>query len=185
MVYKHKGGKYFDYENEQEIEAIWKKLFEWGFRFVVQSKYNNLQSKFNSNFNNQNNKIKDIYFNSDYEKISLGIGIEFLLKANVLKSGFVVHKINNQESTNKICELKEENEIDYNHMLSFEYIKNHLAEFCIKTEEKTIKTLELIQKWRNGIIHQANGPQGEDSKQWVEIQNTFVLLNNQLVEENE
>ena len=183
MAYNHKGEKYFDYENPEEVKQTWKKLFEWGFRFIVQSKYHSFQSRISSIFPGGDRTIRDLHFDMDYEKISLGIGMEFLLKANTLKNGYVIHKINGYAMIKQISSLTTSDEIHYGKMLSLEYFKNHLLDFDITTEKNTFQTLELIQEWRNGIIHQARGrPGGENGAQWLAIQNTFALLNNQLVE---
>ncbi len=164
MTYQEQGDKYFDYDTPADVARIRNNLYEWEFRFVVKSGHNSINKKFNKIIESVSKPIFEMQFDDDIDKVYLGIGFEFLLKALVLEKGFVVHKVDSFESIKQISDLTNADKVHFGKMISLEYIKNHLDDFGIDSEDKTFDTLESVRNWRNRIIHQ-EGSGEENSSQ--------------------
>ena len=182
MIYKFKGDKFFDYKNPKDVDKIKSKFHKYSIYLIDESNYISVNKRLKNLIPKPKETFNELFYRQYLEKIKLGIGFEFLLKALFLKNGYIIHKVNGSSEPKKINTLKETDIVHYTHTISFENLKNKIS-FIVPNDSKKHKTtLSLIQNWRNGLIHQINGPRSENNAQWIDIQNTFAELHNMLIE---
>ena len=182
MAYKFKGDKFFDYENPEEVKKIKSKFHEYGIKLIYESNYTSPNKRLKNFIPKPKETFNELFYRHHMEKIKLGIGFEFLLRALFLKNGYIIHWVGNSTKPNKVNTLKDIDTINYNKNVSFENLRNKISDIISNDSKKYKKTLLLIQNWRNGLIHQIKCPRSENNAQWIDIQNTFAEIHNRIIE---
>jgi hypothetical protein len=170
-----------DYRDPTSVIVEWKKLHFYSQELINMSGYHDTHGLMNRMTPGNYSSFAELFRDHDLRKLYLGIGMELLLKAFFMHQGYVVHKVNGVDQSIKIIDLRDNDVIDWKHMVSFEQLKNRIPAL-IDTGVECKAALELVQEWRNGIAHQAQGPGGEDSGQWIKIQHCIADLHNPLLD---
>jgi hypothetical protein len=172
-----------DYNNPENIEKLIKRFYNYGMELVIKSNYDNWRlksKKFFDSFKIKKN-FKKLLIEKELQRIYLGIGTEFLIKSYFLKKGYILHKSRIPSKPIKISELnKNEIKLNFNKMFGIEDLKNNLPKDFPK-RDKSIQAINLIQNWRNGLIHQLDSPNREDSNIGKSIQNLLFNLGQEIL----
>ena len=173
-----------DYTNTQSVNQTKEKLHDYAKRLIVKSGYYSLSKMMQISFKELGNPFNYLHFNRDLDKIYLGLGMEFLMKALYLHKGHVIHKVNNNaRNPIRIENLQRTDNIDYDWTISFNHLKNNIHLIINNNIQTYTEALTIIQNWRNGLVHQAIDPGEENSAQWLKIQNTIAEFHNRIIED--
>lgn len=109
-------------------------------------------------------KIKDFVHDKHCNRIFLGIGAEYFVKATFLLNGFHIFEsklknsplpANYKEKHSDIINLSNEKTLNFSKLIS--YLPKALSKYNKEEIKKIKEGLEILRKWRNHSIHLGGG----------------------------